>query len=74
MITATERQQIKYILQSPQWQTIERVAHLLCDKISYDSVVMETEWDTLRTAILNEGKTRGIKELIQELYREAQHE
>lgn len=71
MITKGERSQIKNIIQSPGWQTIVRFVNLYCDKISYASVVRETEWDTLKTAIMNEGQIHGIKKFIQELYDQA---
>ena len=72
MITKGEREQIKAMLQSPQWQVIERMADLYCDRVRYDGVVSDSQWDTLRRALTNEGKVRGIKEFIQELYGELQ--
>ena len=72
ILTQGEKQQIKSILQDPKWQTIEHLVVLFCDKISYDSVVRETEWDTLKTAIGNEAKIQGIKSFIQELYVQAE--
>lgn len=73
MITKTERQQIKHILVSPQWQTIERLATLFTDKIMYESVLRDNEWETIKTALMNEGQVQGIKRFIQELYKEAQN-
>ena len=72
MITQGEKSQIKMILQNPQWQTIERMAGLFCDKVSYESVVRETQWDTLKTSLLNEGRVRGIKDFLKELYNQCQ--
>ena len=72
MITQGEKGQIKAILQSPQWQTVERIFQDLCDRIAYEPVVRETEWDTLKTSLINEGKVRGIKDLLKELYNLAQ--
>lgn len=71
MITKDERAQLKALIQDPKFRTLERMADLLCDKIAYDSSVRETEWDTLKTTLTQEGKIRGIKQLIQELYEEA---
>jgi len=73
-MTKGERDQIKLILQDSKWQTVERLANVLCDKISYDSVVRSSEWDTISTALTNEGQVRGIKRFIQELYAEATKE
>lgn len=71
-MTKSEQSQIKTLLQSPQWRTVELLVNAFCDKISYDSVVRESEWDTIKTALINEGKVRGIKEFIQEMYNQAQ--
>ena len=73
MITKTARQQIKHILVSPQWQTIERLATLFTDNIMYESVLRDNEWETIKTALMNEGQVQGIKRFIQELYKEAQN-
>ena len=68
MITKAEQEQIKAILQDPKWQTIEHLANEYCDKVSYDAVVGSSQWDTLRNALMNEGRVRGVKEFIKELY------
>lgn len=72
MLTNQEKNQIKQILQSPQWATIERLANLLCDQINSDSTVKDDQWDTLKTTILQEGEVRGIRKFIQEMYKNAQ--
>ncbi len=72
MITTGEREQIKAILQSPQWQVIERMAEIYCDRVKYDSMIADSQWETLRRLLINEGKVRGVKEFIQELYGELQ--
>jgi len=71
MITNGERGQIRQVLSTPQWQTVERMAEILCQSIKDSPVVKDTEWDTLRTALLNEGEVRGIRRFIQELYTQA---
>lgn len=72
MITRGEKQAIKMFLQDPKWQIVEHIAQERVEKIRGDSIVKDTEWETLRTALLNEGNVRGVKEFIQELYRLAQ--
>ena len=71
-LTTGERTQIRQILQSPGWQTAERLANILCDKIAYQSKVKDTEWETIRTALMEEGEVRGVKRFIQEMYNQAQ--
>ena len=68
MITKQEKAQIRSILQSPQWGSVEHLANELCSKITGDSPLRETEWETLRSVILQAGQVEGIKRLLQELY------
>ncbi len=72
MITKHDRSLLKNLFQSPQWRIVELIANELVDKIKGDSVVRDTEWETLKTAVLNEGQIRGIKTLLQELLEQAQ--
>lgn len=72
-LSNTEKIQIRQLLQSPQWATAERLASLLTDSIAYNSKVKETQWDTMRTLLLEEGEVRGIRKYIQELYNAAQN-
>jgi len=73
MISNSEKSQIKILLQSPQWKVAERVAGELCDKISYNSKLRPTEWETLQTLLIQEGQVQGIKLFVKELYNEAQN-
>lgn len=74
MISTVEKSQIRQLLSSPQWQTLERVANDLMAKIREDTPIRDTEWDTIKALLAQEGKVQGIKELIQELYKLAQHD
>ncbi len=71
MITNNERQQIKSLIQNPNFKAFEAFADQYCDKIQYDTVVRDTEWETLKAALLQEGQVQGIKKLIQEMFEEA---
>lgn len=72
MITQSERDQIRQMLSEGRWRTAERIANDICDKIAYQSKVRDTEWDTLKTTLIDEGKIIGIKDFIKELYNQAQ--
>ena len=74
MITSGEKNQIRTLLQSPQWQTVESLANELIAKINADPKVSDKQWITLRKVLLGEGEVNGIKRLIRELYKAAQHE
>ena len=72
MITQLQKGQVRQILQDPRWQVTEQIANELCDKISYESKVRDTEWETLKCTLVDEGQVQGIKRFIKELYNQAQ--
>ena len=74
MISKIESQQVKSLLQDPRWRTIERIVDLYSDRVQNESSMRDSQWETVRETILKEGRTRGVRELIQELYDIAQKE
>lgn len=70
-LTGVERGHIKQILQMPQWKSVEHLASMLCDRIAYNSKVKPTQWETLKSAIWDDGQIQGIKGLLQEMYKQA---
>lgn len=71
-LTSSERNQIKQIVTSPQFATVQRLANLMCQKIALNPKMRETEWETLSRTLLDEGEVSGIQRLLQELFNEAQ--
>ena len=69
MIDKNEKQQLKYLLQDPKWQVVERIVKLNLDRISMQSKLKDNEWDTLKATIFDEGQIMGITSLIQELWK-----
>lgn len=74
MITEGQKQQIKAVLQSPQWPAVEELAKEIQEKIRSESPLQRTQWETLKATIFKEGRLMGISEFVQELYRQAQNE
>ena len=72
MLTKMERDQIRHIIQSPQWQTIERVAELYVQKLKEQSTTRSTQWETLKATLIEDGQIMGIRNFFQELHRESQ--
>lgn len=70
MITDKEKSQIRAVLLSPQWKTVERVAEIIISEIKEDSNIRHSEYETLKTVFLNEGKRDGIQNFIKRLYNE----
>ena len=74
MITEGQKQQIKAVLQSPQWPAVEELAKEMQENIRSESSLRQTQWETLQTTIFKEGRLKGISEFLQELYKQAQNE
>lgn len=72
MYTRLEKSQILNLLRSPQWVSIENIAQEVQKEIQDDAVSHETEWDTIKSALLKQGQVNGIKRFIQRLYDIAQ--
>ena len=70
-MTQQEREQIKSLVQTPQWRTVIALAEELCIQVKTEQKSYDTEWDTIRDTLLADGEVRGIKRLLQTLQREA---
>jgi len=68
MIGNQDKSILKQLVQSPQWSVIEHLANEVCVKLEGESSVHDSEWETLKATLLKEGKVRGIRHLLQEIY------
>uniref|UniRef100_A0A7V3N4Q5 Uncharacterized protein n=1 Tax=candidate division CPR3 bacterium TaxID=2268181 RepID=A0A7V3N4Q5_UNCC3 len=68
MLNETEKSQIRSLLQSSQWKTIEKLADLICEKIKDEPISTESEWETAKTVLEKEGQIKGIRRFIQEIF------
>ena len=71
MTTEQEKAQLRSIVQSPQWQTVLAFAENLCASIKTEPHTYDTEWESIRDTLIDEGQVRGIKNLLQSLQRDA---
>lgn len=72
MLTSTEKQQIRAILQDTKWTAIQNAAETLIQKIEDEYVVRDTEWETIKAALEREAQIKGIRRFFQDLYSQAQ--
>lgn len=70
-MTEQELAQLRGIVQSPQWQTVIAFSEKLCVSIKTEPLTYDTEWESTRDTLINEGQVRGIKNLLQSIGREA---
>ena len=68
MLSQTERAQIAQLLQAPQWKALEHLIHTVAQGYEEEAIILDSEWDTLRSSLVKEGKKRGIQVLMQEIY------
>ena len=68
MITKGDKSQVRQIISSPQWPVVENIANKLCAQ-AREGIVTDTEWNMVKTSLLAEGEIKGIRRLIQELYK-----
>lgn len=68
----SEKSQLKQLMQMPQWKALDKLIQELIHKARDGKVAGESEWDTIRNTLTNEGRERGLTELIQELYAQIQ--
>ena len=71
MLSKPEQAQIKHLLQTQSWQTIERVVQLSIEKINDQPCLTDNEWETIKNVCLREGQIQGIRNFIRSLYDEA---
>lgn len=67
MLTDLEKSQIRGLIYSPQWKTIEKVAEELILKCRGENTVQGTEWEMVRDTLLAQGKAQGVELFFQEL-------
>ena len=68
MLSSQEKAQLRALIQSPQYKTLERLASLLIDKIQNNVPIRENEYETMKTLFMQEGQKEGIKKLLQEIF------
>ena len=68
MITDRDKQQLRRLLHSPDWNSLEALINEMVDKIHGQSKVGDSEWETLKKTLLDEGEERGLHRLQQAIY------
>lgn len=66
-LTDIEKSQVRGIIYSPQWKSIEKIAEAVIQKFRGENTLRESEWETLKDTVLKEGKAQGVEQFFQEL-------
>lgn len=72
MISQQDKSAIKMLLQSPQWRVAQYVADELIKNYQNQSKLGSTEWETARNVVRDEGRCEGIRNFVQELFKQAE--
>lgn len=67
MLSEQDKQKIKSLLFTPTWSVLEQVALDMTNEIRARSKTGDSEWDTARKAVADEGEERGIMKFLQRL-------
>lgn len=71
MISESERVLLKQLISSPQGRVLESLIEEKKKKYRDDFGGRDTEWETIKATLINEGKIRGLNELYQEIFNQA---
>lgn len=72
MLVKSEKVQLRQLLQTPQWSSLDHLYKDMIEKYKGEFGARDSEWETLRVTLLNEGKIRGLTEFMQEIYQQIQ--
>ena len=67
-VSESQKNQVRQLLQSPQWDCLEQVIKMKIEQWKEESTLKDTEWETIKATCFKEGRIRGLNEFMQELY------
>ena len=67
MLNPNEKSALRVIQSTPQWSVVLRLKDELIKKINSNSLVGDSEWDTLKAVLERDGKIKGIEQFFQEV-------
>ena len=62
-----ERQILRHFIFSPTWKVIEGLAETMIQSIEKRSRSFDSEWETIRHTLLDEGQVTGVRNLMQNI-------
>ena len=58
---------VKALIRDPKWPAVADMVEHYCVEISNNSPVRDSEYETLKTLFIQEGKIQGVREFYQRL-------
>lgn len=72
MLNKKEKDLLRGLIDSETWFLLKRLADEYCLSLKGSSVVKETQWDTIREVLLQDGRASGVKTLMQQIFNQAE--
>lgn len=69
MLTDNQKLTLRHLLDSPQWKTAQFIAEEHIKGVQGESSLRDSAEETLKATYLKEGRVQGIREFIQELFK-----
>ena len=63
-MTEQEKKALLRLMQSPDFRVLESVIESMCQDIQSREKTRDTEWETLKNVLMDEGQVRGLRQLI----------
>lgn len=67
-LTEQEKNRLKLFVTSPDYDIAQKIADSLITQIKSESTVKDTEWETVKGTLTNEGQVTGIQRFIKEIF------
>lgn len=72
MLSLQEKSMIRALITDARWPVIEKLAELVNQKIEQEPVLKDSQWNTIKSVIIKEGKKQGVKRFLDELLNQAE--
>jgi len=70
MLNKHERDQLRHLTSSPQWDTLLRLKDLYVKEINDRHTIGDSQWDTTKQALEKEYEVQGITRFLQRILEE----
>ena len=67
MISDRDKQNLKQLIFSPQWKLVEQIVEMIIQDIRGRSKITDSEWETIKKILTDEGEEIGLRRLLQQI-------
>ena len=74
MISPRERNMIRALAQDPRWEAVQSLAQGLEIQFRQEGASKDTQWETVRSMLMAEGRVDGLRRFIREIDAQASND